>query len=223
MNMLAIIPARSGSKRLPHKNKLLLSGKPVFQWSIDAALGVPEIGDILVSTDDKDILRIVKGQQSTIALERPKDLSKDDTETVDVVLHAIEWYEKEKGSVDAVVLLQPTSPFRKSGTISDAVQIFERNGNRSVVSFSPLHGSTSSIYLSEESGLNQLIKPHMHLNETSKRELIVNGAVYIATPQQLKMERSFINSKTIPFIMEPSREILDIDTEWDFEVAKLYI
>jgi len=222
MQILGVIPARSGSKRLPNKNKLLLFNKPLFRWSVDAALGVHELVDVLVTSDDEDILRIVEEQTSAIALRRPRDLSRDDSETIDAVLHAIQWYENQKEKLDAVVLLQPTSPFRKSETISKAINIFESNGNRSVVSFSPLHARTSWVYINGETGLDQLIKPQMRLNETLKQELILNGAIYIATPQQLKKERSFINRETIPFIMEPSRETLDIDTEWDFEVAKLY-
>ena len=117
MNLLAIIPARGGSKRLPRKNIRPLGGKPLIEWSIDICSGNKSICDILVSTDDVEIQEIAKNSGALVPWLRPNHLSTDETSSIEVALHALDWYEDKNGSVDGVILLQPTSPFRNKDTI----------------------------------------------------------------------------------------------------------
>ena len=110
MKILAVITARKNSKRLPNKNKIKLGKLPLFVWSIKAAKNIKEICDILVSTDDKEILKISKKLKVLTPWLRPKNLSTNKSKSVDVVLHALNWYENNFQKVDGVLLLQPTSP-----------------------------------------------------------------------------------------------------------------
>ena len=121
MKILAVVPARSGSKRLPGKNKLLLSGIPLIKWTLESARQVPEITDILISTDDPEIIQMCQGVDVLTPWLRPPELATNEAETIDVLLHAIDWYESEIGKLGGVMLLQPTSPFRKSETIRRAI------------------------------------------------------------------------------------------------------
>ena len=125
MKILALIPARGGSKRLPRKNVLPLGGKPLIVWSIDVAKDIPEICDILVSTDDSEIAEISKKAGALVPWLRPADLATDDSSSIDVVLHALNWYEREKQTIHGILLLQPTSPFRSQATKIKFIKIFK--------------------------------------------------------------------------------------------------
>ncbi len=127
MRILAVIPARGGSKRLPRKNIRPLGGIPLIFWSINAAKGISEICDILVSTDDPEIAEVTKNTGALVPWLRPRELATDTAQSVDVCLHALEWYEKEKGKVDGLMLLQPTSPFRTRGSILRGIELFDKN------------------------------------------------------------------------------------------------
>ena len=112
MRILTVIAARGGSKRLPGKHIRVLGEKPLIIWSIDVAKDIPEICDILVSTDDTAIASVCTEAGILVPWLRPVELATDTANLVDVVLHALGWYETEKGAVDGILLLQPTSPFR---------------------------------------------------------------------------------------------------------------
>jgi CMP-N-acetylneuraminic acid synthetase len=112
VKILALIPARGGSKRLPGKNIRILQEKPLIVWSIEVAKGIPEICDILVSTNDLAILSVCKEAGALVPWLRPASLATDEASSIDVAIHALDWYESEKGAIDGVMLLQPTSPFR---------------------------------------------------------------------------------------------------------------
>ena len=112
MKILALITARSGSKRIPDKNIKKLCGRPLINWSIDVAKDVEDICDILVSTDSPIIAEIANKAGALVPWLRPEDMAIDSASSVDVSLHALDWYQSEVGKVDGLILLQPTSPFR---------------------------------------------------------------------------------------------------------------
>src|SRR5438477_507317 len=118
MNILAVIPARGGSKRLPRKNIRLLAGRPLVTWTIEAARRSGVFSEVLVSTDDVEIADISRRHGASVPWLRPESISGDAATPVDVLLHAVEWLEHLPGTrFDAVMWLQPTSPFRRSETI----------------------------------------------------------------------------------------------------------
>jgi CMP-N,N'-diacetyllegionaminic acid synthase len=116
-SFLAIIPARGGSKRLPNKNILNLAGKPLIEWSIDAALKSKYIDKVVVSSDDENILKIAKDKCDII--KRPKELATDTASSIDVIKHVLDNLEKK---YDYIVLLQPTSPLRNEKHIDEAIE-----------------------------------------------------------------------------------------------------
>ena len=140
LRVLAIVPARGGSKRLPRKNLLPLGGRPLINWTIDSARNSGICDEVLVSTDDKDIAEIARDAGALVPWLRPADLASDTASSAEVIAHALKWYEKERGNVDVVLLLQPTSPFRSPASIRGAVLTYaDQPGPRqhAVVSVSP--------------------------------------------------------------------------------------
>ena len=125
MRILAVVPARGGSDRLPGKNVRLLGGKPLIVWSIDVANDVPSICDTLVSTDDAEISAISRDAGALVPWLRPAELATSRASSVDVCIYALNWYQKENGEVDGLLLLQPTSPFRSRSTVLRGIRLFE--------------------------------------------------------------------------------------------------
>ena len=126
MRILALITARSQSKRLPGKNIKFLGGKPLITWSIDIAKNISEVCDILVSTDDPITAKISKDAGASVPWLRPKNLATDTSNSVDVALHALDWFETQKGAVDGILLLQPTSPFRTLEGVRSGINLFKK-------------------------------------------------------------------------------------------------
>lgn len=112
-NIIAIVPARGGSKGLLRKNIKSLLGRPLIAWTIEQARSSRYIDKIVVSTDDKEIAKISKKYGAEVPFLRPKELARDDSPTIDAIMHAINWFEERGEYFDLVVLLEPTSPLRK--------------------------------------------------------------------------------------------------------------
>jgi len=223
MRILALITARGGSKRLPGKNIRTLGGKPMIIWSIDVAKGIPEICDILVSTDDPAIAAICSEAGAYVPWLRPAELANDTASSVDVALHALDWYEAEKGAVDGLLLLQPTSPFRTKKTVRKGIELFRKNDQKPVLAVSPAHAHPMWTLKMEGDYLVPFMQEHGL--ETRSQDLplafVVNGSFYLISPTELRASRSFAGMKTIPLLIESPQEALDIDTEWDFKLAEL--
>lgn len=224
MNVLALITARGGSKRLPGKNIRKLGGKPLIVWSIDVCKGMPDICDILVSTDDPAIADIARSAGALVPWLRPAELATDTVTSMDVALHALHWYENEKGAVDALLLLQPTSPFRSRETVQRGIELFRQQGHRPVVGISlagshpmwclKVQGMTMSPFM-EGGGL------HLRSQELPPA-FVVNGAFYLITPEDLRQNQSFYSEDMVPLVMNFPEESIDIDTEFDWKVAEAF-
>jgi CMP-N,N'-diacetyllegionaminic acid synthase len=225
MRILALITARGGSKRLLGKNIRLLGGKPLIVWSIAVAKNIPEICDILVSTDDPAIATICREAGAYVPWLRPAELATDTASTVDVALHALDWYVAENGVVDGILLLQPTSPFRTKATVQRGIELFDNYAHQPVLGVSPTHAHP--MWTLKMAG--DYLVPYMkeHGLGTRSQDLppayVVNGSFYLITPADIRACHSFLGSKTIPLLIESPEEALDIDTEWDFKLAELYI
>jgi N-acylneuraminate cytidylyltransferase len=222
MKLLALVPARGGSKRVPNKNIKELGGKPLISWTIEAALGVPELIDVLVSTDSPNIAEVAKVSGAQVPWLRPAELASDTAASMDVCLHALDWYENEKGLVDGIILLQPTSPFRTTATIRRGIELFVKNPHKPVVSFSPAASHPMWCYQLTDAG----IKPFIADSEKPTRSqdlppaYMLNGALYIASSKYLRHHGSFIGENTQPLVIGDSKESLDIDTESDWKLAE---
>jgi CMP-N,N'-diacetyllegionaminic acid synthase len=222
MRILALIAARGGSKRLPKKNTRLLGDKPLIVWSIDVVKGMPNICDILVSTDDAEISDICIKEGVSVPWVRPQALATDEATSADVAIHALDWYEANKGEVDGLLFLQPTSPFRSRHTILRAIELFESNKLIPIVAIFPtpahplwslkIEGDYAVPFFSDN-GLNMR-------SQELRPVYVVTGSVYLISPQQLRKNNSFAATKMQPLLIDSPKEAIDIDTEWDFRMAE---
>lgn len=220
--MLAVVTARGGSKRLPGKNMRLLGGKPLVLWSIETALQAARICDVLVSTDDPAIADAARSAGVLVPWLRPSLLGGDETPSADVCIHALDWYEAERGVVDGLVLLQPTSPFRRRATIERGIDLFCGNGRRPIVAVSNARSHPHRSYRIENDGMRPFTRKGRR--ETRAQQLepayAVNGALYVVSPSDLRKRRSFYGSDMLPLILSDPAEAIDIDTEWDWMIAE---
>lgn len=225
MKLLALIPARGGSKRVPNKNIRPLGEKPLISWTIEAARSAPELMDVLVSTDSPAIAQAAETAGALVPWLRPAELATDTATSIAVCMHAVDWYEQEKGLVDGLILLQPTSPFRSTYSIRRGVELFHQNPQRSVVSLSLAESHPMWCYKINGDGMSPFIVGGNL--PTRSQELppayVINGAIYIASPNYLRRHGGFIGGDTVPLIMDDPRETLDIDTEWDWKLAELSV
>ncbi|HKQ13576.1 MAG TPA: acylneuraminate cytidylyltransferase family protein [Steroidobacteraceae bacterium] len=221
--MLALIPARAGSKRLPGKNKRLLGGKPLIAWSLEVARDTTEICDVLVSTDDPEIAQIAQQAGALVPWLRPPSLATDTATSVDVAAHALEWYRSSKSAeLDGLLLLQPTSPFRRRETVRRGLELFARNADRAVVGVSSAHPHPQWCFRIEHG----VLKPYVDASGLQARSqdlpaaYAVNGALYLIAPELLFRERTFVPEGTLPLVLDDPMEAVDIDTQFDWEVAE---
>jgi CMP-N,N'-diacetyllegionaminic acid synthase len=225
MKILAVIPARGGSKRLPGKNTKLLGKKPLIQWSIETVLGIPEICEVLVSTDSLEIAEIARNAGANVPWLRPDHLATDEASSVEVAMHALDWYESQIQPVDGLLLIQPTSPFRTKTTIEHSLDRFEKNGNTPVISVS--RSSEHPMWSLKEEG--SFLVPFMENHGLTSRSqdlpttYFVNGLIYLISPSDIRNRASFFQGKFTPIIVESVKESLDIDTEWDFKLAQYWL
>lgn len=224
MRILALIPARGGSKRLPGKNIRQFGGKPLIVWSIDVCQGLPDICDVVVSTDDSGIAQIARDAGACVPWLRPAELATDTVSSKDVALHALAWYEKEKSEVDALMLLQPTSPLRSRQTVERGIELFRQHDRRPVVGISP--ASSHPMWCLKVQGMS--MSPFMeggglHLrSQELPPAFAVNGSFYLISPKDLRQLQSFYSADMVPLIIDSAEESLDIDTAFDWKVAEAF-
>jgi CMP-N-acetylneuraminic acid synthetase len=217
LRILAVITARKGSKRLPGKNKLELQGVPLISWTLETALQSELITDVLVSTDDAEIAEISKISGANVPWMRPDYLATDSASSVEVVLHAIDWYEMYIGKIDGVLLMQPTSPFRSLETIKEAVSAFELNPGSAIVAVKPGLNENSFYW----NGF-QLCDVKMNNSNlpADTNFLVLTGGLYLISPKILREYKSFTNVPTLlPVFAKSPGEEIDIDTQEDFASA----
>lgn len=222
MKVLGLVPARAGSKRLPGKNIRILGNKPLINWTIDIAKESSAFCDIIVSTDGEDIASIARDAGAKVPWLRPAKLASDVATSVDVAIHALDWYEESNERVDALVLLQPTSPFRTVDTIKRGLKAFEEFTKRTVVSVS-LNESKKPVAFKIEGDfmyrLQSYVSEYDNVEKSSK-VCIPNGLLYVISPQRLRTERSFFYGEIVPLFSSSSFEATDIDTLADWEMAE---
>ncbi len=192
-------------------------------WSIDVAKDVPEICDILVSTDDPAIAAICTPAGAYVPWLRPTELATDNASSVDVALHALDWYEAERGAVDGLLLLQPTSPFRTRATVCEGINLFTLYGQQPVIGVSVSHSHPMWTLRIDRGYVVPFMQEHGLGTRSQDLPMayIPNGAFYLTTPTHLRLSRSFVGDKAVPLLIDSPQEALDIDTSWDFELAKL--
>lgn len=220
--VLAVVPARGGSKSLPGKNIKLLAGKPLIAWTIDEARKSAYIDRLILSSDDEDIVNVAKSVSNCdVPFIRPKELARDDTPGIAPILHAI----KEVPGFDLVVMLQPTSPLRKAEDIDACIEKCVSGDTNSCVSVTIADKSPYWMYSVSPSGeMSPLLPPPegFFSRQALPEAYSLNGAVYAAKIDWLLEQGGFFSSDMHAYIMPKERSI-DIDTDLDFTICEVLL
>lgn len=219
--VLAIIPARGGSKGLPLKNIKMIAGKPLLAWTIEAAFKSKLIDQLIVSTDDQEIADVARKLGASVPFLRPTEFATDVASGMQPVFHAL----GELPGFDYVVLLQPTSPLRDASDIDGSIQKCLTDGAVSCVSVTESLSHPNHCYLLDDRGQMTLYVPNPEKfarRQDMPRVYCLNGAVYVAKVAWLKENKSFVGSETVSFVMPKDRSV-DIDDLYDFEIAEFLI
>lgn len=221
MKPLIVIPARGGSKGVPRKNIKVLGDKPLIQWTIDEARKIFSDKNICISTDDEEIKTIVEDNGLKVPFLRPKELATDTAGTYEVLLHAVNFYEKKGYYPDTLILLQPTSPFRTSNQIKEAIDCYKKSIDIEMVVSVKETRSNPYYVLREENNEGFLIKSK-ESNITRRQDLPkvweLNGAIYVIDIKSLKERNLNQFSKVKKYEMDELSSH-DIDTMFDWDVA----
>lgn len=223
--MLAIIPARSGSKGVPKKNIKELAGAPLISYTIKAAKKSEFITRVIVSTDSEEIADVARKYGAEVPFLRPAELATDDAKAIDVYLYTIERLNLENDEqINEFLVLLPTSPLRNYMDIDQAIKIFKKKNADSVISVTETEYPPQWIKrISEKGILEDYIQGLNNLNRQEyEKTYIPNGAIYIFKYNVLKKEYNYYTDKTYPYIM-PNIRSIDIDTPLDFMIAEYLI
>lgn len=220
--ILAIIPARGGSKRLPNKNILDLAGKPLVSWTIEAGINSKYIDSIVVSSDEQKILTIAV-ENDVIPIKRPDELASDTSSTFDAVKHAIESMDK---NYEYIVLLQPTSPLRNAKQIDEAIELLESKNADAIVSVCEMdHSPLWSNILPQDNNMSDFLRPEVKNKRSQDLPIYyrLNGAIYICKTQILLEEESFFLKNNIFAYLMDRESSIDIDELVDFKIAEFFL
>jgi CMP-N,N'-diacetyllegionaminic acid synthase len=226
--VLAIIPARGGSKGLPGKNIRDLAGKPLIAWSIEAANGSKYIDRCVVSTDDNEIAEISREHGGDVPFIRPAEFAKDQTSSMDVVTHAIKYLGEQGQTFDYIVLLEPTSPLRNNTDIDQALTTLD--GNRESAKAIVGVCKSESGHPAFSASINQagLLEPYQsEVFGILRRQDIADlyffeGTIYVSDTNHLLDTLSFYSDKTMPYIV-PRWKSIEIDELFDMIIAEAVI
>ena len=221
-SVLAFVPARGGSKRLPQKNLRRLGGEPLVGWTIAAAQNSDLIDRIVISTDDDEIMLLGEKLGCDVPFRRPAVLATDTARTIHVLQHLLRSIDRE---YTYVVQLQPTSPFRNSADIDATIEACVTSKAPACVSVCPVKKSPHWIFSVSE---DKRMSPVLPLPEGTSRSqdlatyYELNGAIYVARSDWIVQRDSFLSDQTIAYVM-PRERSLDIDTEGDLALAEAMI
>lgn len=218
--VLAVIPARGGSKRLPRKNIMDFNGKPLLSWTIQAGLQSNYIDRVIVSTEDKEIATVAKEEGADVPFLRPEVLAGDTVTTIDVIHHLIDSLAGD--AYDYILLLQPTSPLRTAVHIDQAVELLvEKNADAIIGVTEVEHSVEWTNILPDDLSFSGFISSAV-LNLRSQDlpcRYRINGALYLVATQRLVEQNTFfLHENAYAFIMD-RRDSIDIDDEIDFATA----
>ena len=227
MNILAFIPARAGSKRVPNKNILPLNGKPLIAYTIEAARASQHINRIVVSTDSEEIAAVAKEYGAEVPFIRPASIAQSDSTEMQFFEHALDWFKcNEEYEPDLIVLLYPTSPFRTAASIDRAVEKISRH---------PEADSLRSVKLCAEHPYKMWVIENNYLKSFAKNDVpnshtlsyqllptiyIQNASIYITKPSTLLNKKSPTGDIIVPFVMD-EEESIDINNPIDFTLAEV--
>lgn len=224
MKILGIIPARGGSKGIPKKNIKLLGGKPLLEYTAKSALASKFLSRVILSSDNNEIIEVAKSLGIEIPFIRPENLSQDDTPSLSVIKHALEFFEAKNETFDAVCLLQVTTPFREEDLIDKSIQKFESENFDSLISvrevptdYNPhwVFETDAKDHLKIATGDEKIITRRQDLPKAFHRD----GAVYITKTEVISNHNSLYGN-SIGYIESKNEYYVNIDTLEDWRNAE---
>jgi CMP-N-acetylneuraminic acid synthetase len=225
--VLGLVTARGGSKGVPRKNIKPLFGKPLLQYTAEAALSARNLTHVILSTDDLEIAQVGRKCGLDVPFLRPAELAQDKTPTLPVVQQALKWLLENNQQFDAVCLLQPTNPFRRTEDIDNCIELMIETGADSVVTVLPVpqHYNPHWVYFKDENnqlrlttGESEPIPRRQDLPQAFHRE----GSVYVTRTEIVLDKNSLYGNKVVSYIMDKSRSV-NIDTLEDWAAAEKMI
>tara|TARA_Y100000591_G_C21841907_1_gene706158 strand:+ start:336 stop:1019 length:684 start_codon:yes stop_codon:yes gene_type:complete len=217
--VLAIIPARKSSEELKNKNIRKFNKKPLIFWTLKAAEKSKLIDEVVVSSNSNKILNYSKKFKKFTLSKRPEYLSTKKSEIIDTIFFEM----KKFVNCEIIILLQPTSPLRRSGDIDKSLQEMISNKRESCVSYTEIKYNPYNFYFIKKNKINFLINKKKKIKSTNrqsfKKVFYPSGDIYISTSNRLKKKKNFIDLKTYPYIVSTKRAS-DIDNIWDFKTAE---
>lgn len=220
LDLLVIVPARGGSKRLPGKNLMELQGKPLIRWTLEAALD-SQVSDLVIVNSDDDAILAEGARLGVRTLKRPALLATDTASTFDVLIHTLDLLAEEGIRPKRLMLLQPTSPLRCAANIREAVQLMDNTNASSVVSVCPCeHSPLWSNVLGADGSMTDFLRPEL-LNRRSQDlpdYYRLNGSIYLANTEDFVREKGFFMTNSRAYIMTAEQSV-DIDNRIDFRLC----
>jgi len=221
--VLGLVPARGGSKRLPRKNILPFNGTPLIAWTIKAGLGSRFLDKVVVSSEDKEI-QSVAAEHSADVIDRPSKLASDSTGSVEVALHSLDYCANQGEEFDYLVLMQPTSPLRKSRHIDDALTLIKEKDARAVVGVCETeHPINWMGKIDQTLSMERFIKGRLldgQKIDNGSLDCQINGAIYVIEVSELRDGKTFFPRRgTYAYVMRRD-ESIDIDTKFEFLLAE---
>ncbi|MBK7627804.1 MAG: acylneuraminate cytidylyltransferase family protein [Bacteroidales bacterium] len=222
--ILAIIPARGGSKGLPEKNIKLLCGKPLIGWTIEQAKGCKYIDSIFVTTDCQKIANIAGQFGLNVPFLRPPELAEDTSSSMDVVVHVLEYYRTQNVNFDYVLLLEPTSPLRKRNDLDSAVKLAIGNESADgVVSLGEVHMEHPMIVkqVDNDMKIRSYIEDVKRITQRqmADKAFFPYGVIYMIKTEVFNREKSFYTNNIIPYFIERWQNY-EVDDIYDFIVIE---
>lgn len=218
--MLALIPARGGSKGLTNKNIKLLNGKPLIAYSIEAANTSNGVSRVIVSTDSKEIAGIAQEYGAEVPFLRPDKLAKDETKSIDVYKYVLnELHRREGRFYDEFMILQPTSPLREAEDIDNAINLFIAKNADSVISYCQEHHPIKwHKFITPDGKFSNIFEDSISNRQEERPTYFPNGAIYIFK-SDLIFKDLYYSENSYAYIMDRNKSV-DIDTIEDFEYAE---
>lgn len=220
-DFLGIIPSRAGSKGIKKKSMAQIGEKALIEYTIEAAV-CSSLSNIMLSTNDPDVIALAIRHGLKIPFIRPEYLCSDTANMVDVVIHALDWLKNEENyEPDAVVLLQPSSPFRDKYDIDNAIKEFKKSDKESFFSVIPVMQHPCDMISIDEDNLKFVVERPVNSygRQCFPIYYFIDGSIYIITPEFLRKNRKFVDKSSDIYVMDEEHGI-DIDNAYQLKIAR---
>jgi CMP-N,N'-diacetyllegionaminic acid synthase len=225
--VLGLVPARGGSKGIPRKNVRLLAGRPLLAYTAEAASQATRLDRVILSSEDDEIADVGRQCGLEVPFRRPPELASDDTPTLAVVRHALDWLEERGAIIDAVCLLQPTNPLRNGSDIDACIELCERSGADAVVTILPLPPEHNPHWVYFRSTEGELRLATGEQSPIPRRQDLPpafhrDGSIYVTRCDVVRSQNSLYGRRLVGYPMESSRSVnLDTPEDWERAEARL--